>query len=261
MAVDDRGVFWWHSIDLGDGVVTPGEKTLELQEHEWRSLRLPSLSGKSVLDIGSWDGWFAFRAEREGAARVVAVDSFAWSLDFARSEEYWDYVRACEARGEGFDVWGPDCAWWDGDALVGKRAFDIAHTALDSRVEPIVADVVDGSLAELGPFDVVLFLGVLYHMREPLRALEQLRAVTRDLAAIETAAIEVAGFEDRSLVEFVPGYEINSDPTNWYMPTEQATHGMCRAAGFASSESVARSAVSNHRPGITDYRLVLHARA
>ena len=252
-------MFWWHSIDLGDGVVTPGEKTLELQEQEWSSLRLPSLVGKSVLDIGTWDGWFAFRAERAGAARVVALDWFVWSLDFAASEEYWDYVRACEARGEPFDAWGPECAWWDAEALLGKQAFDTAHASLASKVEPIVADFTDASVAELGPFDVVLFLGVLYHMREPLRALEHLRAVTRDLAVIETAAIEVDGFEDRAFVEFVPGYDVNSDPTNWYLPSEPATHGMCRAAGFASTESVARSQVSNHRPGISDYRLVVHA--
>src|SRR5450759_5338503 len=71
VAVED--VFWWHSVDLGERV-TPGHKAPELLEREWANLRLPDLAGHSVLDIGCWDGWFSFRAEREGAARVVALD-------------------------------------------------------------------------------------------------------------------------------------------------------------------------------------------
>ncbi len=61
---------WWHSIDLGDGVVTPGYKSPELLETELAALRLPDLAGRSVLDIAAWDGYFSFAAERLGAARV-----------------------------------------------------------------------------------------------------------------------------------------------------------------------------------------------
>jgi tRNA (mo5U34)-methyltransferase len=69
-----ESVAWWHTIDLGHGIVTPGHGgshvTLE-------RLRLPSdLSGKSVLDIGTFDGHFAFEAEKRGAERVVAIDLF-----------------------------------------------------------------------------------------------------------------------------------------------------------------------------------------
>src|SRR5689334_14317903 len=47
---------WWHSIDLGDGVVTHGHKSRELLANEWANLRLGGLRGKSVLDLGAWDG-------------------------------------------------------------------------------------------------------------------------------------------------------------------------------------------------------------
>lgn len=259
MAVDESGFFWWHSIRLPDGTVTPGERTPEVLEQAWESLRLPSLAGKSVMDVGAWDGWYSFRAESEGATHVVALDSFVWSLDFTRSDEYWEYVYACEARGEPYDLWGPDCAFWDAEALPGKRSFNLASTALKSRVESVVADFVNDEIGELGAFDITLFLGVLCHLREPLLGLERLRSMTRELAVIETAAIKVEDQEDASLVEFIPNYEVSFDPTTWYLPTEKALRGMCDAAGFSSVEVVDELEVQS-RGKITDYRLTVHAR-
>ena len=61
-------IYWFHSIDLGDRV-TPGQKPAELLAQEWDQMRLPPLAGKSVLDIGVWDGYFSFRAEDAGAAQ------------------------------------------------------------------------------------------------------------------------------------------------------------------------------------------------
>ena len=50
------------TIALNDQV-TPGQKPEELLEQEWEEMGLPPLGGKSVLDIGAWDGYFSFRAE------------------------------------------------------------------------------------------------------------------------------------------------------------------------------------------------------
>jgi tRNA (mo5U34)-methyltransferase len=259
VAIDADGLYWWHSIAMPDGTVTPGEKSLDGQEKEWTTLRLPELAGRTVLDIGAWDGWFSFRAEAVGAARVVALDSFVWSLDFTRADEYWDYVHRCEALNEPYDMWGPECSYWDPTALLGKRSFDRAGTALGSSVEAVVADFMEDDLRELGSFDIALFLGVLYHMRDPLGALDRLRSMTTELAVIETAAIEVPGL-DGPFMEFVPGYEVHNDPTNWFFPTEAAVHGLCGAAGFSSVASVGRLAESRRANGIVDYRLIVHAR-
>jgi len=72
---------WWHSIDLGDGIVTPGTKTSEWLTAELAQLELGDLRGKSVLDIGAYDGYYSFAAERMGAERVVALDGWVWSVD------------------------------------------------------------------------------------------------------------------------------------------------------------------------------------
>ena len=260
MGIDDGGGFWWHSIELPDGTVTPGEKSLDQLHGEWERMRLPPLAGLNVLDIGAWDGWFSFRAEREGASRVVALDSFTWSLDFSRADEYWTYVARCEAAGETPDLWGPGCDWWDAEGLPGKRGFDTARRTLCSRVEDVVADFTTCDVAELGTFDVVLCLGVLYHLQDLLPAAERLRAVTRQLAVIETAAIGLEAPTDEALFEFLPGHDVNHDPTNWWIPTECGVHGLLRAAGFGSVETVGTDAVTERRPGVTDLRMTIHAR-
>src|SRR5215212_3755329 len=126
-------------------------------------LNLPaSLAGQSVLDIGAWDGFFSFEAERRGASRVVAADYYSW-------------------HGTG---------WGTGQ---GKAGFQLAREALGSRVEDADVDVMDLSPGRLGTFDVVLFLGVLYHLPNPLLALERVAAMANDLLVLETV-IDMIGF-------------------------------------------------------------------
>ena len=68
---------WFHSIPLNDGTVTPG---LDASMAKLEQICLPKdLTGKTVLDIGSWDGFFSFQAEKAGAKRVLATDHFCWS--------------------------------------------------------------------------------------------------------------------------------------------------------------------------------------
>jgi tRNA (mo5U34)-methyltransferase len=221
--------FWWHSIDLGDGVVTPGAKTPEVLESERQAIDLPDLAGRTVLDIGGWDGYFAFEAERRGAARVAVLDHYVWSLDLPGQQAYW---RECREAGvdpepyEGLPFWQPG-------ALPGRAGFDTARRALGSRVEPIVADFANDDLSSVGTWDVVLFLGVLYHLRDPFDALRRLRGLTRELAVIETHAIEVDGHEETPLWRFFPGAELNADSSNWWAPNRAGLRAIVTAAGFA----------------------------
>src|SRR5882672_3671420 len=144
---------WYHTIDLGQGVVTRGVDDTPLR---LACLDLPaSLSGLSVLDVGAWDGFFSLEAERRGAARVVAADHYAW-------------------HGVG---WGTGA---------GKAGFQLAREARASRVEDEDIDVMDLSPERVGMFDVVLFLGVLYHLPHPLLALERVASVTGGVLILET---------------------------------------------------------------------------
>jgi len=65
---------WWHSFELPGGRVIEGVADLASLKHRLAQFPIPDdLTGKRVLDIGAWDGWFSFEMERRGAA-VIAVD-------------------------------------------------------------------------------------------------------------------------------------------------------------------------------------------
>ena len=250
---------WFHSIDLGGGVVTPGMKTAGQLASELEALRLPDLRGKTVLDVGAWDGFYSFEAERRGAARVVALDHYAWSIDLAA----WNgYLADCRERGETPRPADEVPGVWRPDELAGKSGFDLAAEALGSNVEPLVGDFMRMDPAEIGSFDVVLFLGVLYHLKDPLGGLERLASVTRDLAIVESEADVVPGREDEKLCRFLEADERAGDPGNWWSPNLAALLAMCRAAGFAHAEAVAgpppMAVDEQHEP--LRYRAVVHAR-
>src|SRR5262245_44766356 len=121
--------FWFHSIDLGLGVVTPGAKSPDVHRHELATFRLPDLRGKSVLDIGAWDGFYSFAAERLGASRVVALDHYIWAMDWLATLAY----RArCKQQGAVLQPYNLVPEVWRWQDLPGKRPFDLAHAALNS---------------------------------------------------------------------------------------------------------------------------------
>ncbi|MDQ6750093.1 MAG: DUF1698 domain-containing protein [Actinomycetota bacterium] len=191
---------WYHTMDLGGGVVTAGEN--RTPEH-LQKVGLPrDLRGRTVLDVGSWDGAFAFECERRGAARVLATDHFCWG-------------------GEG---WGT------------KAGFDLAKSALGSRIEERELDVLDLTPESVGTFDVVLCLGVLYHMRHPFLVLERMAALTERTLIVETV-VDLVDL-DRPAIAFYPGSELADDPTNWHGPNPAAMHGMLAALAFTRIECV-----------------------
>jgi tRNA (mo5U34)-methyltransferase len=187
-------VRWYHSIDLGSGVVT---RVTDETPYRLARLNLPSsFSGKTVLDIGAWDGFFSFEAERRGASRVVAADYYSW-------------------HGTG---WGT------------KAGFTLAREVLKSKVEDVDIDVMDLSPERVGTFDVVFFLGVLYHLPHPLLALERVASVARDLLILETV-VDLVGVRQPAAA-FYPGRELNNDPTNWWGPNVPAVTAMLQTVGF-----------------------------
>jgi tRNA (mo5U34)-methyltransferase len=255
--VDEIGT-WHHSIDLGDGVVTPGGKTPHHFYDELRRLRLPEMADKSVLDIGAWDGFYTFHAEHARASRVVALDHYAWSIDFQKATAYRSRERASGQPSRAFHT-VPEV--WDPVGLPGKRGFDLAYRARNSRAEVVVDDFMTMDLGRLGSFDVVLFLGVIYHLEQPLQALRRVRQLTRGVAVIESEAVSLAGRPRRPLWQFVNAAHTQDDPTFWWIPTAEGLHAMCMAAGFSRAEIVAGPPKRSpfwRRPS-PHYRVVVHA--
>ena len=207
----------------------------------------PDLRGRTVLDIGTYDGFYAFEAERRGAARVVALDHYMWSFDVADVYGYW---QRCRDQGVVPRPYHEVPELWRPDELPGRRGFDTAHELLDSRVEAVVGDFMTIDLNALGTFDVVLYLGVLYHMEDPVHALRRVADVTGEQAIVETEAIHVGEYPGPPLWEFFPTNELNHDVSNWWAPNLPALLGLCSTAGFRDAEVLAGppdAAVGLHR--------------
>lgn len=143
-----------------------------------------------------------------GAKRVLATDSWCWS-------------------GKG---WGQ------------KASFEFARRALGSKVEDLDIDVMDLSPETIGTFDLVLFLGVLYHLQHPLLALERVASVTKECVIVETVLDRM--WSRRPAMVFYPGEQLGQDWTNWWGPNEAAVEAMLRSVGFRRVRKVSETGVA-----------------
>lgn len=148
---------WYHSIDLGDGIVTPGKKYDRLWDAISSVMDVIDYKDKDVLDIASWDGKWAFQAESRGAANVVSSDvrttGFA-NLLFVREVLNSKVVPLCNAP-------------------VNKLETHLQVEGIPDK------------------FDIVHHLGLLYHLRDPLLSFTEVRAVMEEggIMVLETAFV------------------------------------------------------------------------
>jgi tRNA (mo5U34)-methyltransferase len=192
--------------------VAPGLVTPGINDSQriLEALDLPErLDGLRVLDIGARDGFFSFECERRGAAEVVAIDSMPPTL----------------------------------------TGFPIAKELVGSAVEFTQRNVYELSPDDLGTFDLILFLGVLYHLRDPMLALDRIWSVSRGKLIVETQMIDDAvlvgpgkfktlaelnpELETIPLMQFYPGDSLNGDATNVWAPNEVGLAAMLEEVGFS----------------------------
>jgi tRNA (mo5U34)-methyltransferase len=192
---------WHHSIDLGHGVVTPGGKSLAICSAEADLIfDRVDLSGRTVLDIGAWNGFFSFEAKRRGARRVLATDSYCWSHPHIR----------------------------------GRETFDIARSTLGADVDAREIDVADLSPEAVGKFDVVLYLGVFYHRHDAIEALARVAPLAKGVLIVETH-LDLRDI-DVPAMAYYPGHELNNDSTNWWGPNEHCMQALLLGHGFNEIE-------------------------
>lgn len=148
---------WYHTLELAPGVETPGWFDLREMAH---LVPLPtSLDGKRCLDIGTFDGFWAFEMERRGAADVVAIDildPLRWDWPVGPDPEVVAALDQRKRRGEGFDL---------------------ARRALGSSVERLELSVYDLDPDVVGRFEAIYLGSLLLHLRDPVGALERVRSV------------------------------------------------------------------------------------
>lgn len=208
--------FWYHRIELPQGVVTPGWAPVSAE-----SYRIPEdLTGKRVLDVGAWDGYWSVEAMKRGASEVLAIDDFS---DFLGQPE------SVQRR-----------AWDTFDLVREAWGFDPLHMRREEMsVYSLTPEVV-------GEFDVIFCFGVLYHLRHPLLALDVLRTVSRGEIYLESAICDDfspyrgglgCGYPGAQVVmEFYPQDQLGNNPTNWWAPNLASLGMLVMSAGWLDVE-------------------------
>ena len=210
-----RALGWWYQhFELPSGVWTGmGEEPSYRPETRWKLIEpfVPEdLSGQTVLDVGGNAGYFSIQMKRRGAERCVLVESY---VEFARQAEFV------------------------------ARQFGVP-------LEVVNEDIHTYCLTTEDRFDYVLFLGLFYHLKYPVLALDRLAEMTKrrmffqsHLVSAETASYQekpdyARGADDALLNE--PAFPrllflenlYNGDPTNWWIPNHGALEPLLRSAGL-----------------------------
>lgn len=162
------------------------------------------MTGMRVLDIGCAEGFFSFEAERRGAEEIVATDGSPESI----------------------------------------KRFQICKTALDSKVEGHWISIYEIEPEKLGTFDLVMYFGVLYHLRDPLLSLKKIRKVCTGTLLVQSATNPELENINAPVASFHPDGVMsgpnkqNHDPTVFWLPNTACVGAMVESIGFVDVERV-----------------------
>jgi tRNA (mo5U34)-methyltransferase len=226
-----KALIWYHTIDLGRGLETPGHYDHRTYVHHFG---LPeNLKGKTALDIGTASGFFAFEMEKRGA-QVTATDLPRWTdHDFGPNYQ-------------------PDRPLEELEKYL-HEPFDLAKRLLRSKVEKLEINIYDLSPDIVGRFDIVFCSSVLLHLTDPIKALQRIHSLTREKAIICTAIDRDA--QEEPWARFFGSL----GGTTWWLPNRCCLEAMIRVAGFESLDwySEFQMDFRDGRPG--HYCGVVHA--
>ena len=189
---------WMHTIDLGNGIVTPGR--WPRNPNIVKAFDGIDFSGKKVLDVGTCNGIWSFEAEKRGAAEVHSVD-------YLTHVEYW-------------------C----------KPAYDLAHNTLESKAiyNPDM-NVYDVAGLGVEDFDVVVFCGIYYHLKYPLLALMRMRQVMKTGAQIIIEG-PIHANNERAYATYHYHDLLLDDRSNWWTPSRRCLREWVESSFFDITE-------------------------
>jgi tRNA (mo5U34)-methyltransferase len=209
---------WYHVLELPGGVTTHGH--FDARPIVGKVPLPASLAGRRCLDVGTWDGFWAFELERRGADEVVAID--------LREPRQWDWPASGDLQAQ------RDQQRYLESVKSANQGFEVARDALASRVDRRELSVYDLSPEATGTFDFAYLGTLLMHLRDPVGALMALRSVVTGEAVIADG-IEAfpSWLRPRTPVARLEG---DSEPW-WWQPNRAGLLRMVEAAGWEVVEA------------------------
>jgi tRNA (mo5U34)-methyltransferase len=224
------GTVWFHTIEFGNGIRSHGlTQNTHMREY---FKKLDCFQGKRVLDVGMADGLYSFLAEEKGAREVVGVDFDTYDssdIGFGKSREIYEKNIA-----RFFPNNKPQ-------TNMHKNNFEQAKRILDSKVTRYGMTTYDIDPDKLGMFDTVLFLGVLYHLLDPMLGLAKARSICKGEMFLQTAMD--TDTSDKPFMSFTEGgLSVKGmnfvDYSHWWTPNLTCLKAMIRTAGFSEIEEL-----------------------
>jgi SAM-dependent methyltransferase len=240
--------YWYHSIDLGQGVRTEGDYAMnEYLPH----YHFPAdMRGLKVLDVGRASGYFSFEFEQRGA-RVVATEISSF-LD-------WDFVGGELERARRAAEIG-DAAAFTRRHITG--AFHFSHAVRRSNVELVTSSIYEIAPETVGAdFDIVFAGSITSHLRDPILGMERLRTVTAPNGVCIVSAPYIGLDEALPLAAMVGTADISR--RSWWVLNKRCLTEMLTAAGFNCVEIVDSFELKLCRPDVQARifpHIVAHAR-
>ncbi len=241
-------LLWYHTIELGDGLTTPGHYDYRTQIDQFG---FPNdMTGMRVLDIGSATGFFAFEFEKRGA-KVTSVELPSitdWDMPY--SEERENTIKALMQEYKASSVREVS------DSIL-DAPFEFCKKVLNSKVERVHSTIYDLTLDKLGgePFDMVFLGDVLLHTFSPMKAIVKIAPLCRGTLVLAQQLSRVE--EDGAPV--MQYLDAGGDSRSWWYPNRQCMEQMLKRAGFRNTELLGYNPAYHAEHNIHFHRAIIHA--
>jgi tRNA (mo5U34)-methyltransferase len=218
-AIDRNPGFWYHTIELAPGIITPG--LIDLRASAPRVLPA-DLTGKRAVDVATFDGFWAFEMERRGADVTATDVSSVEEIEFPPLRR--DRVMA-DSRESGLEL---------------GAGFRLAAETLGSGVNRVECNVYDLSPNALdGPVDFAFCGALLTHVRDPVRGLQRIRDVLAPGGEVRVfepfSAYLTLASRRRPAARFLA----HETDYTWWVPNLAGISSWLAAAGFGGIRRVA----------------------
>ncbi len=233
---------WYHRIDLGDGVETPGHfRMADYLDH----YNFPAdLSGKRVLDVGASTGFFAYEFERRGADEVVGIELPSWEA------HDWTPRKRRELASKDQDRAAKDNA----DVMID--GFTVVGEALGStRTRRVFKPIYELTAAELGTFDIVFSGAMLMHVRDPILGIQRMRECCKPDGRLIVSISALQTEEQGPIARFVGEW----NECNWWQMSPAGLDSILECCDFDRIENRAHYTLEDVTGQFKDPTYVCHA--